>query len=194
MTAPKAAFDTNKHDAILDAALGLFAERGFHGTAVPLVAEKAGVGAGTLYRYFESKEALVNALYQREKTRFGMEIMLSLDLSAPIRRQFHDMWHRMAKFVADHPTSVAFLELHHHGAYMDAASKAVEARVTEPIRAFIVEAQKKQILKAIDPDVLMAIVYGAFVGLQRSSWEKRLDLTPQALEVAENCVWEAIRV
>src|SRR5690606_27876447 len=54
---------TDKREAILHAALELFVERGFWGTAVPEIAEKAGVGAGTIYRYFESKEALVNALY-----------------------------------------------------------------------------------------------------------------------------------
>jgi AcrR family transcriptional regulator len=42
----------DKREAILGAALELFAERGFHGTAVPQIADKAGVGAGTIYRYF----------------------------------------------------------------------------------------------------------------------------------------------
>ncbi len=194
MSLPKPTFDSGKHDAILDAALELFAERGFHGTAVPLVAEKAGVGAGTVYRYFASKEALVNALYQREKARFGAELLMSINPSLPTRQQFHDMWHRMARFVSDRPRSVAFLELHHHAAYMDDESRQVEARVMEPILTFVQHAQTKQILKAIDPALLMAIVYGAFVGLVRSSWEKRLDLTTTALDVAESCVWEAIRV
>ena len=57
----------DKREAILDAALELFAERTFDGTAVPLIAERAGVAAGTIYRYFDSKEALVNALYRRWK-------------------------------------------------------------------------------------------------------------------------------
>ncbi|MBA3542140.1 MAG: helix-turn-helix transcriptional regulator, partial [Deltaproteobacteria bacterium] len=37
----------DKRRIILDAALTVFAERGFHGTAVPEVAEAAGVGTGT---------------------------------------------------------------------------------------------------------------------------------------------------
>jgi TetR/AcrR family transcriptional regulator, repressor of fatR-cypB operon len=53
---------TGKREAILNAALQLFTEFGFHGTAMPQVAERAGVGAGTIYRYFTSKEALVNTL------------------------------------------------------------------------------------------------------------------------------------
>ncbi|MGZ3428822.1 MAG: helix-turn-helix domain-containing protein, partial [Polyangia bacterium] len=67
--------DEAKSDAILKAALELFVERGFHGTPVPLVAERAGVGAGTIYRSFESKEALVNALYQRWKQTIARQIV-----------------------------------------------------------------------------------------------------------------------
>ena len=65
----------DKREAILDAALDLFAQRGFHGTAVPAVAERARVGAGTIYRYFASKEALVNAVYQRHKSAVADSII-----------------------------------------------------------------------------------------------------------------------
>src|SRR5438067_8425981 len=43
----------DKREAIMSAALELFVERGFYGTAVPEIAERAEVGAGTIYRYFE---------------------------------------------------------------------------------------------------------------------------------------------
>jgi hypothetical protein len=43
-TSKKAPAD--KREAILDAGLALFVERGFHGTAVPELAAAAGVGAG----------------------------------------------------------------------------------------------------------------------------------------------------
>ena len=56
-----------KQEQILHAALELFTERTFAGAAVPLVAERAGVATGTIYRYFPSKEALLNAVYQQWK-------------------------------------------------------------------------------------------------------------------------------
>src|SRR5512144_3268813 len=58
---------SDTREALLDAALEVMSERGFHGTSVPELAERAGVGAATMYRHFESKEALVNALYLRAK-------------------------------------------------------------------------------------------------------------------------------
>jgi AcrR family transcriptional regulator len=52
-------------DLLLDAAAKLFAE---HGVDYPLedVARDAGVGIGTLYRHFPTRNALVEAVYRRE--------------------------------------------------------------------------------------------------------------------------------
>src|SRR5438552_17394387 len=54
---------------VLEAALALFAERGYHGTSIPSVMDRARVGAGSLYRLFPSKEALVNAVFRDAKGR-----------------------------------------------------------------------------------------------------------------------------
>jgi AcrR family transcriptional regulator len=50
---------------ILEAALRLFFERGFEGTGMRAVAEKAGVSLGNAYYYFESKDHLVQGFYTR---------------------------------------------------------------------------------------------------------------------------------
>ncbi|HHG84163.1 MAG TPA: TetR/AcrR family transcriptional regulator, partial [Bacteroidetes bacterium] len=47
---------------ILDAALRLFAQKGFDGTSVSGVAKEAGVAKGLIYNYFSSKEDLVHQL------------------------------------------------------------------------------------------------------------------------------------
>ena len=49
-------------EKILNAALDLFSERGFHPTTVDEIAERAGVGKGTFYRHFTNKESLFNEL------------------------------------------------------------------------------------------------------------------------------------
>lgn len=47
---------------ILDAALAVFAEKGFAAARLEQVAKRAGVSKGTLYLYFDSKEALFEAV------------------------------------------------------------------------------------------------------------------------------------
>jgi AcrR family transcriptional regulator len=50
--------DPGKRLAILDEAIRTFAELGFRRTDVQVIADRAGVGKGTVYRYFRSKEDL----------------------------------------------------------------------------------------------------------------------------------------
>jgi len=51
-------------EEILDAALELFTEKGFSATRICDVAKKAGISKGTLYLYFDSKEAMFRAVVQ----------------------------------------------------------------------------------------------------------------------------------
>lgn len=54
----------DKRERILDAAVRVFAKSGFHTTRVSDVAKAAGVADGTIYLYFDSKEALLVSLYE----------------------------------------------------------------------------------------------------------------------------------
>ncbi|HEV8320376.1 MAG TPA: TetR/AcrR family transcriptional regulator [Myxococcota bacterium] len=192
-TETRAKDTAGKREAILDAALELFAERGFHGTPVPLVAERAGVGAGTIYRYFESKEALVNALYQSWKTKLGAALMEDFPFDRPVREQFHVYWERMVRFVRQHPRAFAFLELHHHAPYLDDTSRAIEAQLLQVASDFLEQTAKQQVTKALPPALLMAIVFGAFAQLIKASWLSEITLTDEIMDAAEACCWEAIR-
>jgi len=51
-----------KSQQILDTALKLFADSGFHATSISKIAKEAGVSKGNMYNYFESKEALLYAI------------------------------------------------------------------------------------------------------------------------------------
>lgn len=52
-------------DTLIDATARCIAARGLDGTTTPVIAEYAHVSVGSLYQYFESKDALVEALLER---------------------------------------------------------------------------------------------------------------------------------
>ena len=54
-----------KRESILDAARGVFASRGYHRTTIKDIAAQAGVADGTVYNYFDNKDALLSALFDR---------------------------------------------------------------------------------------------------------------------------------
>lgn len=58
----------DKQQELLNAALKLFVENGFHGTATSKIAKEAGVANGTLFHYYPTKDELIVALYIKIKT------------------------------------------------------------------------------------------------------------------------------
>jgi len=181
-----------KRQAILEAALELFVERGYHGTAVPTVAEKAGVGAGTIYRYFANKEALVNELFREQKQALTAHVLEGFPTGAAAREQHRAFWQRMSDFARQHPRAFAFLELHSHRDYLDDDSRAVEQGIIEFGTRFFVSAQDRGEVNPGSPMLIMSMVFGAFVGMVRASWEGRLELTDDAIATAEALCWKAI--
>jgi AcrR family transcriptional regulator len=67
------AFLEERRAAILDAALRVWGRRGFDGTSVAEVAREAGLTKGTLYLYFPSKQALLEAALRRHSLRPDVE-------------------------------------------------------------------------------------------------------------------------
>jgi AcrR family transcriptional regulator len=185
--------DSDKAESVLVAALDLFVERGFHGTSVPSVAERAGVAAGTIYHYFASKEALVNALYKRWKGEISARVITDFPFDRPVREQFRTIWERMADFALAHPKELAFLELHHHGSYLDDESRRIENQTIDFGVEMVKRAQSEQALKSLPPALLVDLANGAFLGVFRAALEGRLPLTRATLMDAERCCWEAVR-
>lgn len=174
------------------AALELFVKRGFFGTAVPEIAELAEVGAGTIYRYFDSKEVLVNEIYRAEKQRFASQVIENFP-QGPAREQFRTLWMRMAKFTGAHQSSFIFLELHHHAEYLDQQSRDLEQRLLDLFTHVVVAAQARGELRNGPPRLLMGIVMGAFVGVVRSCIDFGSAVSSADWQLAEQCAWEAIR-
>jgi AcrR family transcriptional regulator len=191
---PQPAERPDKRESILAAALALFVERGFHGTAVPEVADRAGVGAGTIYRYFASKEALVNELYRRSKQLLLSRMIKTFPASAAAREQFGALWRAMARFAADEPLAFAFLELHNHASYLDDEAKAIEDRVIKFAISFVEAAQRRGEVRLVAPAILIGIVTGSFIGLVSKGQQCGLTMTEERWATAEQCVWEAIRI
>ncbi|MEO8394996.1 MAG: TetR/AcrR family transcriptional regulator [Chloroflexota bacterium] len=64
-----------RKNQILDAATVVFAEKGFHPTTTKDIAKRAGISEGTIYNYFDSKTALLLAIFERMKATVIAENM-----------------------------------------------------------------------------------------------------------------------
>lgn len=66
--------------AIIDAALRLFAYKGYHGTSIADIAKEAGISKGLAYNYFESKQKLAENIIEK-MVEVGRDIEESIETS-----------------------------------------------------------------------------------------------------------------
>jgi AcrR family transcriptional regulator len=186
----------DKRRKLLDAALKLFAARGYHGTNVPEVAQAAGVGTGSLYRYFAHKEALVNEVYRDAKLRLRAALLDGAAAPAHIadaEHWFRELWKRLAAFADAEPDAFRFLEMQDHVEYLDRESRQLEMSVLAPL--WLAGQQLRASHRAatgVSVDVLIALLWGAFVGLVKANRLGYLPLDGVRLDEACTACWRMI--
>jgi AcrR family transcriptional regulator len=171
----------------------VFAEHGLHGTPVPPIAAEAGVGVGTLYRYFDSKETLINAVFRDSKHRLKERLLSDLDLLHPSRSLFDNLWARLTAFAREEPDAFHFLEMQDHHSYLDPESRHQEQALLIPLGMMVVIGQRTGLLNDImKPDLAIALFWGAFVGVFKAERLGYLTLDDDDLTRARDACWLAI--
>ena len=122
----------DKRQAILAAALRLIARLGLHAAPMSAVARDAGVAAGTLYLYFPSKEAMINALYlevleDRDRSMLG-EVTAAANDGAVGSAGLWAFWHGLAQWHLDHPDASSFIQQCKASAILTDETREVERR------------------------------------------------------------------
>ncbi len=188
---PREAID--RRDAVMRAALSLFAERGFHGTRVPDIADRAGVATGTIYRYFRTKEALVNAVFQERKRAFAAATALVPLPGRTPAEQARAMWRRVVDAARADIVAFRFLELHHHADYLDAESRALSDRAGDGPLALVEAARAAGLPRtALPAAALLGLVSGALAAFVRDAEAGAFPCTAETIDAAGDAVWRML--
>lgn len=119
-----------KYQRILDAALEVFAVKGFYEAKVTEIARVAGVADGTIYLYFKNKDALMVSLVETKAAYINDRIRQSLLGIADARDRVHHMVRFHVGLAREDPALTRFftIELRRSGIFVKAhALKAVRA-------------------------------------------------------------------
>lgn len=158
-----------------------------------LIAERAQVGSGTIYRYFKDKEKLVNELFGYWKMELFKAMKEGLPENLPLRALFHETWQRWVTFALQNRDAMLFLIAHHHAPYLDQTSLAINEKFHHEYMLLFKSGQREQIIKDADPELIMAVVIGIFSEIMREYWAGHLEMTPEVIEQTEEACWQAIR-
>ncbi|TML80926.1 MAG: TetR/AcrR family transcriptional regulator [Actinobacteria bacterium] len=96
--AGRAGDGVDKRRLILDAAIRVFARKGFHHCRVSDVADEAGVAYGLVYHYFDSKEEILNRLFL-ERWQLMLDAIVEIDSRREVSAR--DKLYAVASFIID---------------------------------------------------------------------------------------------
>lgn len=160
----------DKRDEIVRAALELIAENGFHGAPMAMIADKAGVGAGTIYRYFENKDVLINELYRELEQRLLTVLMDGYSPEKSVRERFIHLGTAVLRYCISNPLDFRYLEQFHNSPYGVVHRRdkiSGEADDKDIYRKLFEEGLSRQVIKDLPLMVLFALAFGPLITVAR---------------------------
>jgi TetR/AcrR family transcriptional regulator, fatty acid metabolism regulator protein len=192
----RAAAAADKRRQILDAAIGVFATRGFHACRVSDVADEAGVAYGLVYHYFGSKEEILNTLFT-ERWQIMLDAIAEIDRQDELSARAK--LYRVAGFIIDsyrHEPDLMKVIIVEVTRAANSFGREHLAKIREAydmIGQIVEKAQREGVFKLdISPDFAALMFYGAIEQLL-SGWI--FDVIPASeedFEQAKSLVVEAI--
>ena len=180
--------DDRRYQLILEAALKLFAEKGFYGTSVKEVADECQLPVGSLYTYFKSKEELVNKLYRYWKRSFSESIQKNL-AEKEGRSAHRQIFYNLGLFAQKNPLSFLFLEAQHHSSYLDSKSLELEKSINLFAVNFFLNHLHLDLTEE-KAQLIISAAFGAMVQVFKSSVANRVELNSTKLKELEKMVWQ----
>lgn len=185
-----------KREEILVAALDLFAAQGFHGAPMALIAMRAGVGAGTIYRYFENRDVLIRELYAEIEERITPYILDGYCETAPFRARFVHLGVRLLRYFIEYPLRFRYLEQFHNSPYGIAHRRDKmlgKEGSCDVFRELFEQGAAQQVLKDFPLAILFNLAFGPLVAVARDHVLGFVTLDESMIIRTIEACWDAVK-
>ncbi len=154
----------DKRKLILDAAIKVFAKKGYHRSRVSDIAEEAGIAYGLVYHYFKNKEEVLNTIFRERWGTFLDAIRLYHESPLSIREKLTNISFFLVNSYNQRPElmEVLILEIARSSKFLEASHIEKFNEAFRLIEAILREGQAKgELKKEIDPMLAAYIFLGA---------------------------------
>ena len=187
---------SDKRNDVMQAALGLIAERGFHGAPMAEIAEKAGVAAGTIYRYFESKDVLINELHRELEDKIMAVLQEGYPSVRPLRERFLYLIRELLRYFITNPLHFRYMEQYFNSPYgisMHRDRLLGKSGNQDILMDIFEKGINQQVLKEFPKAVLFSLAFGPLIPLMRDHILCFIVLDETLIEQITEACWDAIK-
>lgn len=183
---------TDKKSLILNTTLELISENGFHGTPISMIAEKANIGAGTIYRYFTNKEEIINDLYLEIQHRIINAMYKDADNVADYKDRFRVLWINMINYLQANPNEFIFIEQHRYAPYVSTQTRSESMKVLSPVLLFFLEGKRNKYIKHLPLYTIIGLIYGPIVTIVKLNIDHNKTMSQEQVQKAAKACWDAV--
>ncbi len=189
----------DKRRAILTAALELIAANGFHGAPTAMIADAAGVGTGTIYRYFADKEGLIEEVFKDVETQLNETLMDNYPVDQTVRRRLDHYYTGMIRFFIDNPMKFKFLGQYYDSPYGVALrrdkifAQKDNGERCETMKNLFEQGIAEGVIKDLPIPVLFALFIGTLISVARDHILGFIVLDKQLIRRTADASWDAIK-
>ncbi|QOX80395.1 TetR/AcrR family transcriptional regulator [Trichlorobacter lovleyi] len=186
--------NTDKRMAVIQAAMELIAENGFHGTPMSGIAKRAGVAAGTIYHYFESKDALIEATYALLEEQLLESIRQGYCEDSSVQERFLHIGRMLVSSFIVFPMKSRFIEQFHNSPYGVASRRErMLGRKNDLVSSLFEEARQQGLVKDLPLPVIFALSFGPLLLICRDHIFGLITLDDLLIEKTVQACWEALK-
>ncbi|NJO92447.1 MAG: TetR/AcrR family transcriptional regulator [Chloroflexia bacterium] len=184
----------DKKELIINAALKLFVDNGFHGTATSKIAQEAGVANGTLFQYFKTKDELVIALYIHLKDELAEYVSKNTDDNAEIKEAIKSQVLSSLFWALDNSTKFRFIHQFQTSPYIGQIEQDVIDKQVEPHLTLIQRGIKQGVLKPLNGDLIYSLLSSQIFGLYQFLTSKKLSKAKQheTIQTTFEMLWDML--
>lgn len=182
-----------KRETVLNSTLALLKEHGFHGTPMSMIAKHAGVAAGTIYHYFDSKETLIIELFIHVKERLAKAILINDDEALPYKERFFNFMINQYYFYIENPDALVFLEQYLNSPFAKNYPEKDSQLFIDKVMTFFNYGIENAYFRNIDSRLLIPTVRGTLVAAANFQLSEYSAFSKEDLIEIINIVWDGIK-
>ena len=157
-----------------------------------MIAAKAKVGAGTIYRYFASKDILINELFLEIKEHFTAAMLAYDDDSLSLKQRSENIWIALIKQYAASPIELRFIEQYANSPFLTTDTLRRQNELSAPFTRLLEQGVATGLFRDLPIEVLRAFMYGSAIQLAKQHIVGIIELNDSLLAASFEACWAAV--
>ena len=182
----------SRRDKVLQTALKMISEGGFHNSPMSELAERSGVAVGTIYHHFDSKESLIRALYASCVERISAAVLLNTESKASPSKRFAAMWLNLHAWYSKNSMEYSFMRQFESSPFTSGKDQGADIFSSAVLDVFK-EGIKSGKLRKLKPGALAGLFAGMVSSVVAMETRDGKKMTSRELEELAAMSWAALK-